>query len=191
MTFLELLLIAIGLSMDAFAVSIGKGLSIRKAKLSHYLKVGLWFGGFQALMPVIGYFVGSTFADIVKDFDHWIAFLLLAIIGVNMIREALSKESDEETNPDFSIRSMFTLAIATSIDALAAGVSFAFFSDTILLPVATIGITTFLFSVAGLKIGNIFGSKYKKKAEFSGGMILIIIGLKILIEHSINHSLLP
>lgn len=176
--------------MDAFAVSIGKGLSVKKIKLSHALKVGLWFGGFQALMPLLGYLLGSTFADLVSTFDHWVAFGLLAIIGANMIKESFEKEDDDcecnkKAKNNFAIATMFTLAVATSIDALAIGITFAFFKVAIIPAIITIGITTFLFSVAGLKIGNIFGCKYKSKAEMFGGVVLILIGLKILIEHTI------
>lgn len=182
MGIIEILLIAIGLSMDAFAVSIGKGLSVSKIRLSHALKVGLWFGGFQALMPLIGYFLGSTFASAIASIDHWVAFILLTIIGFNMIREAMSSGC-EEIDACFSAKSMFILAVATSIDALAAGVTFSFTQVDIWQTIAIIGVTTFVFSVLGLKIGNLFGCRYKKNAEFVGGAILIIIGLKILIEH--------
>lgn len=189
MSLLELLIIAIGLSMDAFAVSIGKGLSVTKIKLSHALKVGLWFGGFQALMPLIGYLLGSTFAEIVSAYDHWVAFILLTLIGGNMIKESLEKDDDCKCNKKgkdgFGFATMFTLAVATSIDALAIGVTFAFFKVAIIPAIITIGITTFLFSIAGLKIGNIFGCKYKSQAELFGGVILILIGLKILLEHTI------
>ena len=191
MNFVELLIIAIGLSMDAFAVSIGKGLSLKKIKLSHALKVGLWFGGFQALMPLIGYMLGSTFAEIVSTFDHWVAFVLLSLIGGNMIKESLENDSDNDCDCNkkdkngFGLTTMFTLAVATSIDALAIGVTFSFFKVAIIPAIITIGITTFLFSVAGLKIGHIFGCKYKSHAELFGGVILILIGLKILIEHTI------
>ena len=191
MNFVELLIIAIGLSMDVFAVSIGKGLSVTKIKLSHALKVGLWFGGFQALMPLIGYMLGSTFAEIVSTFDHWVAFVLLSLIGGNMIKESLENDSDNDCDCNkkdkngFGLTTMFTLAVATSIDALAIGVTFAFFKVAIIPAIITIGITTFLFSVAGLKIGHIFGCKYKSHAELFGGVILILIGLKILIEHTI------
>lgn len=191
MNFVELLIIAIGLSMDAFAVSIGKGLSLKKIKLSHALKVGLWFGGFQALMPLIGYMLGSTFAEIVSTFDHWVAFVLLSLIGGNMIKESLENDSDNDCDCNkkdkngFGLTTMFTLAVATSIDALAIGVTFAFFKVAIFPAIITIGITTLIFSVAGLKIGNIFGCKYKSHAELFGGVILILIGLKILIEHTL------
>lgn len=185
MELFEIIIIAIGLSMDAFAVSIGKGLSVAKSKLSYYLKVGLWFGGFHALMPLIGYLLGTSFADAVAEFDHWIAFALLAIIGGNMIKEAVGNDDDEESNADFSIKALFVLAVATSIDVLAAGVSFAFLKADIISSIIIIGITTFLFSIVGFKIGNIFGNRYKKKAELVGGVILITIGLKILIEHTV------
>ena len=189
MSLLELLIIAIGLSMDAFAVSIGKGLSVTKIKLSHAFKVGLWFGGFQALMPLIGYLLGSTFADIVSAYDHWVAFVLLALIGGNMIKEAFEKDDECDCNKKekncFGFVTMLTLAVATSIDALAIGVTFAFFKVAIIPAIITIGITTFLFSVVGLKIGHIFGCKYKSHAELFGGVILILIGLKILLEHTV------
>lgn len=176
--------------MDAFAVSIGKGLSLKKIKLSQALKVGLWFGGFQALMPLMGYLLGNTFADIVSAFDHWVAFALLTLIGGNMIKESIEKDDDDcdcnkKEGDGFGFSTMFTLAVATSIDALAIGVTFAFFKVAIIPAIITIGITTFLFSIAGLKIGNIFGCKYKSHAELFGGVILILIGLKILIEHTI------
>ncbi|MBR5811668.1 MAG: manganese efflux pump [Alistipes sp.] len=178
----ELLLIGIGLSMDAFAVSIGKGLSTKCLKPRHYLSVGAWFGGFQALMPIAGFLLGVSFASLVESFDHWIAFVLLGIIGFNMIRESL--HGDEcEICPDFSIRSMFMLAVATSIDALAIGISFAFLQIDILPAASIIGVTTFILSMIGLRIGNIFGCRYKSKAEFAGGVVLIIIGIKILAEH--------
>ena len=190
MNLIELLIIAIGLLMDAFAVSIGKGLSVKKIKLSHALSVGVWFGGFQALMPLLGYLLGSTFAEIVSTFDHWIAFALLSLIGANMIKESLEKDEDDcdckkKTKNSFAIATMFTLAVATSIDALAIGITFAFLKVAIIPAIITIGITTFLFSIAGLKIGNIFGCKYKSHAELFGGVILILIGLKILIEHTV------
>ena len=171
MGFIELLIIAIGLAMDAFAVSIGKGLSVRCIRPRHALSVGLWFGGFQALMPLVGFLVG-------------ISFLLLAIIGFNMIREALHGDDDEaDAKPDFSFMNMLTLAIATSIDALAVGVSFAFLGVNIWWAITVIGVVTMLISMFGLKVGNIFGCKYKSKAEIAGGVILILIGLKILLEH--------
>lgn len=183
MGIIELLIIAIGLSMDAFAVSVGKGISTQNIKLRHYLSVGLWFGGFQALMPMIGYLLGATFTTVVSDFDHWVAFFLLGIIGCNMIRDSFSKEEDKQ-NDSFSFRVMLMLAIATSIDALAVGVSFAFLHVELWIAVALIGLVTFLFSAIGLKIGKVFGDKYKSKAEFTGGVILLLIGVKILVEHT-------
>ena len=182
----ELLLIGIGLSMDAFAVSIGKGLSTKCLKPRHYLSVGVWFGGFQALMPIAGFLLGVSFASLVESFDHWIAFVLLGIIGFNMIRESRDNDEDCNTCPDFSIRSMFMLAVATSIDALAIGISFAFLQIDILPAASIIGVTTFILSMIGLRIGNIFGCQYKSKAEFAGGVVLIIIGIKILAEHLLN-----
>ena len=183
MTLLELFLIAVGLSMDAFAVSVCKGLSTGCIKPKHYLCVGLWFGGFQALMPTIGYLLGSTFEASINRFDHWVAFALLAIIGGNMIKEALEKD-EEESDDSFSAKTMFVLAVATSIDALAVGITFALLPDVnIFAAVAFIGVTTFLLSALGLKVGNLFGLKYKNKAELTGGVIIILIGLKILLEH--------
>lgn len=181
MSWIELLLIAMGLSMDAFAVSIGKGLSVCHLRPRHCMSVGLWFGGFQALMPLIGYALGASFASLVSDYDHWIAFVLLGVIGGNMIKEAFSKE--EKSDPDFSFKTMLVMAIATSIDALAIGVSFAFLRVNILTAAIVIGLTTFCFSVAGIRIGNLFGCRYKSKSEFIGGVVLIIIGAKILLEH--------
>ena len=182
---IELLLIALGLSMDAFAVSVGKGLSVQKINPRHSLSVGVWFGGFQALMPLIGYFLGVSFASLVENFDHWIAFVLLGIIGFNMIREALSNDECEAAHPDFSARTMLMMAIATSIDALAVGVSFAFLHIDIWSAASIIGVTTFILSIVGLRIGNIFGCRYKSKAEFAGGAILMVMGIKILIEHTL------
>lgn len=183
MGILELVLIAVSLSMDAFAVSICKGLSARKLNWKQYLCIGLWFGGFQALMPAIGYFLGETFEAYIQSFDHWIAFVLLTIIGINMLREGFSKEKEKE-DASFSPRTMFLLAVATSIDALAVGITFALLPGVnIAAAVALIGGTTFILSVLGLKAGNIFGAKYKSRAEIAGGVILILIGLKILLEH--------
>ena len=179
----ELLLIAVGLSMDAFAVSICKGLATKKVGVKHMLVVGLWFGGFQALMPLIGYFLGSTFEEYITRFDHWVAFVLLALIGGNMIREALSGE-EEKANDSLGVREMLTLAVATSIDALAVGVTFALLPGVnIAAAVSFIGVITFVISAAGIKVGNAFGTKCKSKAELAGGVILILIGLKILLEH--------
>ena len=181
----ELLIVAVGVSMDAFAVSICKGLSVQKVRMKHVALTGIWFGGFQALMPVIGYFVGASFAGFVTSVDHWIAFVLLGIIGGNMIKESCSKE-EECCAPDFSVKTMFAMAVATSIDALAIGVSFAFLNVNIWKAVALIGVTTALFSGSGVLIGNIFGSRYKSKAEFVGGFILVAMGLKILLEHTLG-----
>ena len=171
MGLLELFLIAVGLSMDAFAVSVCKGLSERQLKAKHYLIIGAWFGGFQALMPAVGYLLGSTFEQYITAVDHWIAFVLLCFIGGNMIREALSKDEEK-------------LAIATSIDALAVGITFALLPDVnIAAAVLFIGATTFILSAIGLKVGNVFGTKYKSKAELVGGIILVAMGVKILLEH--------
>lgn len=177
-----LLILAIGVSMDAFAVSICKGLAMKQIKFKYMLIVGLWFGGFQALMPLIGYFLGIQFETYITAYDHWIAFILLALIGGNMIKEALSNE-EETADASLAVKIMLILAIATSIDALALGVTFAFLQVNIWEAVSFIGVVTFLFSVAGLKIGNVFGTKYKSKAEFVGGVILILLGIKILLEH--------
>lgn len=185
MSIWELLILAVGLSMDAFAVSICKGLSVKEAKLKYMVITGVYFGGFQALMPTIGYLLGRNFNDLIENFDHWIAFGLLVLIGGNMIREAVKKEEEEELNASFGFKAMLPLAVATSIDALAVGVTFAFLNvgKMIIPAVSFIGIITFLFSFVGVKIGNIFGTKYKSKAEFIGGVILILIGIKILLEH--------
>lgn len=185
MSFVELFLVAVGLSMDAFAVSICKGLSVPRLQAKHMLLAGVYFGAFQALMPLIGYLLGAGFADVIAAYDHWIAFILLALIGGNMIREALGnkEEEDDPQNADFGFRTMLVMAIATSIDALAVGVSFAFLKVHILPAVALIGGTTFCFGVVGVKIGNMFGAKYESKAELIGGVILILIGAKILLEH--------
>ena len=181
----ELLIIAIGVSMDAFAVSVCKGLSVCRVSAKHVALTGLWFGGFQALMPLIGYLLGVSFADFVSSVDHWIAFILLGIIGGNMLKESFHKEENCCVDPDFSVKTMFAMAVATSIDALAIGVSFAFLKVNIWEAVILIGITTALFSGAGVLIGNFFGARWKSKAEFAGGFILIAMGLKILIEHTV------
>ena len=185
MELITLIVIAIGLAMDAFAVSIGKGLSVQRIEPRHTMSVGLWFGGFQALMPLVGYFLGVSFASLVQNIDHWIAFILLGIIGVNMIREATAKEECEceKATSDFSSRKMLLLAIATSIDALAVGVSFAFLGVNIWQAVVMIGVITMILSMIGLRIGNIFGCRYKSKAELFGGCVLLLMGCKILIEH--------
>lgn len=181
MGFLELFLIGVGLSMDAFAVSICKGLSVQKLSAKHAVLAGLYFGGFQFLMPVIGWLLGSRFENMISAFDHWIAFGLLVIIGINMIQESF--EEAEKLDDSFAVKTMLMLAVATSIDALAVGVSFAFLSVSIIPASAIIGVTTFCLSAAGIYIGHIFGLKYKSKAELAGGVILILIGLKILLEH--------
>ena len=182
MSILEILLLGIGLSMDAFAVSICKGLSTKKLQFKHYLIVGAWFGGFQALMPTIGYFLGSTFEQYITAFDHWVAFVLLAAIGANMIKESFSRE-ESETSASFAFKTMLLMALATSIDALAVGVTFAFLQVNIVSAITIIGCTTFVISIAGVYVGNVFGSRYKSRAELTGGVILILIGLKILLEH--------
>lgn len=181
MGLLELFILAIGLSMDAFAVSICKGLSLGKINTRHMCIAGAWFGGFQALMPFIGYYLGSLFSDIITKYDHWIAFLLLLSIGGNMIKESFDR-CDDCADPSMTIRSMFLLAVATSIDALAVGVTFAFLGVHILPAVCFIGIVTFVCSALGVKIGSIFGTRYKSKAELLGGIVLVCIGLKILLE---------
>lgn len=183
MSLTELFFIAVGLSMDAFAVAVCKGLATPKITFKKATWMGLWFGGFQALMPAIGYFVGYRFQEKITAYDHWIAFLLLLFIGGNMIKEALSKD-EECTNASLAVKDMFLLAIATSIDALAVGVTFAFLPDVPIVPaVSFIGVITFLLSAIGMKIGNVFGTRYKSKAELAGGIILVLIGAKILIEH--------
>ena len=180
-----LLLLAVGLSMDACAVSICKGLGMKKATLKEGAICGVWFGGFQALMPLVGFFLGSLFAEAIVSVDHWIAFVLLSIIGINMLREAFSKEEECGCNEaDLSVKTMFVMAVATSIDALAVGITLALAGDVnIFLAVTLIGAVTFVMSCAGVKIGNIFGSRFEKKAQAVGGIILILLGLKILLEH--------
>lgn len=180
MSLVELFILAVGLSMDAFAVSICKGLSLGKITKKHMAVAGAWFGGFQALMPLIGYFLGSFFADMITKYAHWIAFALLIIIGGNMLKEAMGE--DEKVDACMDAKEMFLLAIATSIDALAVGVTFAFLKVQIVPAVSFIGCVTFVYSAIGVKIGSIFGSKYRSKAEFCGGVILILIGLKILLN---------
>lgn len=186
MGFGELILLAMGLSMDAFAVSVCKGLGTTKSTLRGGLLCGVWFGGFQALMPLVGYFVGTTFAGAIESFDHWVAFALLAITGGNMLKEALSPGDDQsaEGSGDFSVKTMFLMAVATSIDALAVGISLAMAGDVnIRLAVALIGVVTFLLSFLGVKAGSVFGSRYEKRAQIAGGVILILLGVKILLEH--------
>ena len=187
MSLIELFVLAIGLSMDAFAVSVCKGLSMKKVTLKNAGIVGIYFGGFQAGMPLIGYFLGLQFKDFIMSVDHWIAFILLGYLGIKMIQEALSKDDDEYENQDekdmLSFKNMSVLAIATSIDALAVGITLAFLQVDIVLAVSFIGIITFVLSMIGVKIGNLFGIKYKSKAELAGGIILICMGIKILLEH--------
>ena len=183
----ELLLLALGVSMDAFAVSICKGLAMKKATLKAGLTCGFWFGGFQALMPLIGFFLGTLFADAIQAVDHWVAFILLAIIGINMLKEAFEKQEGcgcEEQNADLSVKTMFLMAVATSIDALAVGISLAMAGNVnIFAAVILIGLFTCGMSTMGVKIGNVFGSRFEKKAQLAGGLILILLGLKILLEH--------
>lgn len=185
MSIIDLILLAIGVSMDAFAVSIAKGLAAPRLRVAHYTLVALWFGGFQALMPLIGYFVGVKFAPVVESCDHWIAFALLAIIGGKMIYDTVTggDDDDEPASADFAFKTMLLLAIATSIDALAVGVSLAFLKVDIWSSVLLIGVTTGAFSAFGLRLGNIFGYRYKYGAELTGGVVLVLIGAKILIEH--------
>lgn len=181
LSLVSLFIIAVGLSMDAFAASICKGLSMQKMNWKNALKAGLYFGGFQAAMPLIGYFLGVQFRNKIEAIDHWIAFVLLAFIGASMIKKSM--EESEEMNDNFDVKTMLLLAVATSIDALAVGVSFAFLKVNIVPAVIFIGVCTFALSIIGTKIGNVFGSKYKSKAELAGGIILIAMGLKILLEH--------
>lgn len=187
MSFLEILLIGVGLSMDAFAVAVCQGLSMTKIKWGHALTVGAYFGGFQALMPFIGWVLGSQFADRIQRFDHWAAFALLVLIGGNMLREALGGEDDDETQAAADVgvdhKQLFLMAIATSIDALAVGITFAFLETPILTACGTIGVTTFCLSVVGVAVGCWFGARYKKRAELAGGAILVLLGCKILLEH--------
>ncbi len=180
MSLFELLILALGLSMDAFAVSICKGLSLGKISIKHMCLAGVWFGGAQALMPVAGYYLGSTFAEKITSFDHWIAFALLCFIGANMIKESFGKT--EEANPDMSAKSMFILAVATSIDALAVGVTFSFLSVRIFPAAGIIGTVTFVCSAVGIQIGSLFGAKYKAGAERCGGILLIALAFKILLD---------
>ena len=182
MSIFELLLLAVGLSMDAFAVAVCKGLATGKVRFRHMLIPGIWFGAFQALMPLIGYFLGARFEKYIVSVDHWIAFVLLVGIGANMLREALQDESGEE-DASLSVKVMLPLALATSIDALAVGITFAFLQVRIVPAVSFIGVVTFLLSMAGVKIGSLFGARWRKRAELAGGVILILLGIKILLEH--------
>ncbi len=181
MDLISLFIIATALSMDAFAVSVCKGLAMQRITLKEAGIIGLWFGGFQALMPFIGYLLGRQFQIYITSIDHWIAFVLLGIIGISMIKEALSKE--EKADASIDVKTMFPLAVATSIDALAAGVTFAFLQVSIIPAVGFIGVITFILSAVGVKAGNVFGARYKSKAELAGGIILILMGLRILLEH--------
>lgn len=185
MEFVQAMVLAVGLSMDAFAVSICKGLALRKAGLKEGMTCGIWFGSFQALMPIIGFFLAMLFADAIRAFDHWVAFVLLAIIGANMLKEALEKDCDccEGQNADLGFKTMLTMAVATSIDAMAAGISIAMAGQNIWLNAICIGITTCLLSAVGVKVGAVFGGRFEKKAQLAGGIILIGLGLKILLEH--------
>lgn len=182
MSLLELFILAVGLSMDAFAVSVCKGLSVRRGSMKQAITVGIWFGGFQALMPFLGYLLGITFSSLITNVDHWIAFVLLAFIGFNMIRESRSEE-ENESNDRFDFKTLLPLAVATSIDALAVGVTFAFLQVNIVPAVSFIGCITFILSAIGLKAGNIIGAKNRSRAEFAGGLVLILMGIKILLEH--------
>lgn len=182
MNFWELLLLAVGLSMDAFAVSVCKGLAMKQLTWKNILIPGLWFGGFQGLMPFLGWLLGSRFTNYITSVDHWIAFFLLGILGVNMLREARSGQ-DEEADASLGFRTMLAMAVATSIDALAVGITFAFLAVNILWAVSFIALVTFVLSGVGVKIGSVFGTRFKAKAEALGGCILILLGVKILLEH--------
>lgn len=186
MSFPEIIIIAVGLSMGAFAVSITLGLSAGRLKTGEYLIPGIYFGFFQALMPFTGYFTGTLFADKIQDLDHWIAFVLLGLIGGKMIKESFSKDDEIKSENPFGVAKMLLLAVATSIDALAVGITFAFFKINIFTAIVIIGLTTFFISIGGVIAGNIFGTKYKSKAEFFGGLVLVILGIKILVEHLVN-----
>lgn len=183
MGLIELFLMAVGLSMDAFAVSVCKGLAMKKCTWTKAGVVGLYFGVFQAGMPAVGYLLGSQFKEVITSIDHWIAFILLGLIGVSMIREAFGEEDCQEADDSLDVKTMLTLAVATSIDALAVGITFAFLQVEIVPAVSFIGVTTFIISVAGVKIGNVFGSCWQKGAQIAGGVILICLGVKILVEH--------
>ena len=186
MGIIELLVLAVGVSMDAMAVSVCKGLAMKKATFKNAMTCGLWFGGFQALMPLIGFYLGTIFADAIRKFDHWVAFILLGIIGINMLKEALEKgDSCSVQDADLSFKTMLLMAIATSIDALAVGISLAMVLEggQIFLAVLLIGIMTCSLSALGVKIGNVFGCKFEKKAQIAGGVILLLLGTKILLEH--------
>ena len=183
MSIIEIALIGVGLAMDAFAVSICKGLAMRRMNYKKAIIIAAFFGVFQALMPALGYVLGTTFANKIAAIDHWIAFILLALIGANMIKEALSSDDDECQDDSLRLGDLIMLSIATSIDALAVGITFAFFNVSLLLSVSMIGIITFIICVIGVKVGNVFGEIYKSKAELDGVLILIVMGAKILIDH--------
>lgn len=183
MSLVQLLILAVALSMDAFAVSVCKGLSMKRLNWRHAGIIGLYFGGFQAGMPLIGFLLGYQFREAITNIDHWVAFILLAVIGINMIKEAFDKCEEENLDSSVNFKTMVVLAVATSIDALAIGVTLAFLDVSILPAISFIGITTFILSIVGVKIGNVFGTKYKSKAELAGGVILILIGCHILVEH--------
>ena len=182
MGIIELVLVSMGLGMDAFAVSVCKGISMKKMNWKKACIIGLYFGGFQALMPVIGFFLGVAFENIITNVDHWIAFILLGIVGLKMIKDSFNKKN-ENYNDDISFKTMIILAIATSIDALAVGITFAFLKVNLIISISLIGVITFILSFIGSKLGNKFGNRYEKKAELLGGIILILLGLKILLEH--------
>ncbi|MGN6713151.1 manganese efflux pump MntP [Anaerocolumna jejuensis] len=189
MNLAELLILAIGLAMDAFAVAVCKGLSVKKISVKHPVIVGLYFGVFQAVMPMIGYFLGKQFSDKINAIDHWVAFILLGIIGANMIKGSIKEEKEDEcvsckeVDNSLNVKEMLVLSVATSIDALAVGITFAFLKVNILMAASFIGVVTFLISAAGVMIGNIFGGKLKSKAEMAGGIILVCLGTKILLQH--------
>ena len=183
MGLLEVIFIGIGLAIDAFAVSVCKGLSIKSISFKKSCTIAMYFGAFQAIMPTLGFMFGGAFQGLIIDYDHWIAFILLAIIGIKMIKDAIVDQNDDEKNDDISVKTMLILAIATSIDALAVGITFSFFKIDIIKAVAIIGIVTFILSLIGVKIGKRFGDKLERKAEVFGGVILVLIGIKILIEH--------
>lgn len=180
MSWYEIFIIAVALSMDAFAVSVCKGLSLGRIKAGHMVKAGVWFGGFQGLMPLIGFLLAGLFAGFIDQFDHWIAFILLVLIGLNMIREVFGKE--EKVSDKMDVKTMLVMAVATSVDALAVGVSFAFLNVNIIPAILMIGVTTFFFSMVGVKLGSVVGTKYEKGAQLTGGAILVLLGIKILLE---------
>lgn len=179
----EMLLLSIGLGMDAFAVAVCKGISMKKMNWKKAIIIGLYFGGFQALMPAVGYFLANSFEELVTNIDHWLAFILLSIIGIEMLKNAFSKDSEKSYNDNVKFKSMVVLALATSIDALAVGITFTLLKVNLITALISIGIITFILSVIGTKVGNKFGDKYEKNAEIAGGIILILLGTKILLEH--------